>query len=97
MAINIFKPISFGKEVFHLQSYDENSFVINYTLDSGGGVPPQIPIYMDEHFLIMQGEITFNVDGKKIEKKKGEDIFVSKGIVHSIKNGGTQWVFMTVT
>lgn len=97
MANTIFRPLKFGKETFHPKSYDENSFVMDYALEIGGGVPPHIHKHMDEHFLVQEGVMTFTVGGKKIVKKKGEDIFVPKGVTHAIKNAGTEQVKMLVT
>ncbi len=86
MTTNIFRPIKFGKEVFHAKIYDENSFVMDWTVESGGSVPPHIHYHMDEYFKISKGEIIFQVNGKKIVKGVGEEFFVPKGTVHSVTN-----------
>lgn len=97
MASKIFRPLKFGKETFHATSYDEQSFVMNYLLESGGAVPPHVHKHMDEHFLVKRGVMTFTVAGKKIMKQQGEDVFVPKGVTHAIKNAGTDQVEMVVT
>lgn len=66
---NIFRPLRMGKEVFHPQSYDERSFVMNYTLEKGGMVPPHLHVHMDEYFSVVRGEMKFIVNGKTIIKK----------------------------
>jgi quercetin dioxygenase-like cupin family protein len=86
MTTDIFRPIKLGKEVFHPKSYDENSFVMKWTVEAGGKVPPHIHYHMDEHFTITKGEITFQVKGEKITKKNGEEFFVPKGTIHSVTN-----------
>jgi quercetin dioxygenase-like cupin family protein len=86
MTTDILKPIKLGKEVFHPKSYDENSFVMDWTVEAGGKVPPHVHYHMDEHFKITKGEITFQVNGEKITKKDGEEFFVPKGTVHSVTN-----------
>jgi mannose-6-phosphate isomerase-like protein (cupin superfamily) len=96
MTSNIFKPIKIGKETFHPQSFDKNSFVMNYKLDAGGMVPPHCHIHMDEHFEIVKGEMKFKVNGKTIIKKTGEEIMVPKGVKHSIANVGIEQVEMNV-
>lgn len=53
MTTNIFRPIQLGKETFHPQSFDENSFVMIYKLESDGMVPPHLHIYMDEYFSVI--------------------------------------------
>lgn len=97
MNTNLFRPIKLGKEVFHPQSYDDNTFIMLYTLEKKGGVPPHVHVHMDERFIIQRGEMTFMLNGKKIVKKSGEEFFVPKGQTHSIKNTGTEQAIMTVT
>lgn len=94
---NIFVPLKFGKETFHARSFDEQSFVMNYKLEPKGKVPNHLHKFMDEHFLVTKGEMTFKVDGKTIIKKVGEEIMVPKGITHSISNKGKEEVEMVVT
>lgn len=86
MKTDIFRPIKIGKEVFHAKSYDENSFVMDWTMEVGGKVPKHIHKHMDEHFTVTQGEVLFTVNGEKILKKLGEELFVPKGATHSITN-----------
>lgn len=94
---NIFRPLRVGKEMFHPQSYDENSFVMNYTLEKGGMVPPHLHVHMDEYFSVLRGEMKFIVNGETIIKKAGEAIMVPKGVKHAIKNAGHEQVEMNVT
>jgi quercetin dioxygenase-like cupin family protein len=96
MATNIFRPIRIGKETFHPESFDTNSFIMNYKLEAGGMVPPHAHLYMDEHFSVIKGEMKFKVNGKTILKKAGEEIIIPKGIKHSIANAGKEKVEMTV-
>lgn len=86
MATDIFRPITFGKETFHAQSFDAQSFVMHWTVAKGGKVPGHYHQHMDEHFLITEGEILFAVNGEKILKKAGESYFVPKGVVHAVIN-----------
>ena len=97
MKINIFKEINLGKEVFIPKHYDENSFVMDWTMEAGGKVPPHFHKYTDEHFKINKGEILFTVNGQKMLKKQGEELFVPKGIVHTLSNSGKGQVHVTVT
>jgi quercetin dioxygenase-like cupin family protein len=97
MNTNVFRPIKLGKEVFYPKSYDENSFVMDWTVEAGGKVPPHVHFHMDEHFIITHGEITFQVNSEKILKKAGEEFFVPKGIVHSVTNTNKDQSAMTVT
>lgn len=97
MTTDIFKPIKLGKEVFHPKFYDENSFIMDWTMEAGGKVPPHVHHHSDELFKITKGEILFQVDGKKIIKKSGEELFVPKGTPHSIINPIKDQVGITVT
>jgi quercetin dioxygenase-like cupin family protein len=97
MSTNIFRPIKFGKEVFHPKSYDKNSFVMDWTIEAGGKVPTHVHNHMDEHFLITEGEILFEANHGRILKKTGETYFVSKGTDHSVSNAINGRSGMTVT
>lgn len=94
--IDIFQPLQFGKETFHPQSYDEQSFMMHCKMEPGCKVPTHIHRYMDEKFTILTGEIQFTVDGKTIIKKAGEELFVAKGIPHAISVIDKQAIEMKV-
>jgi len=96
MTTNIFRPLVIGKETFHPQSFDTDSFVMNYKLEPGGMVPPHAHLHMDEYFSIIKGEMRFNVNGKTLIKKAGEEMMVPKGMKHSIANAGNEQVEVTV-
>ncbi len=96
METNIFRPISFGKEVFYPKSYDENSFIMDWTMEAGGMVPPHLHKYSDEHFTVTKGEVLFTVNGEKITKQVGDTLLVPKGTPHSIKNPGKGQIGLTV-
>lgn len=97
MSKNIFRPISFGKEVFYPKSYDQNSFIMDWTMEAGGMVPPHLHKYSDEHFTVTKGEVLFTVNGEKIIKTVGDTLLVPKGITHSIKNPGNGQIGLNVT
>ena len=96
MKVNIFQEIKLGKEVFIPKRFDENSFEMDWTMQAGGKVPSHFHKYCDEHFTIKKGEILFIVNGKKITKKVGEELFIPKGIPHAINNIGNDTVQATV-
>lgn len=97
MKVNIFREIKLGKEVFIPKHYDENTFVMDWTMQAGGKVPTHFHKFSDEHFKITKGEVEFTVSGEKISKKAGEELFVPKGIPHAINNSGKDAVQITVT
>lgn len=97
MTKNIFRPIKLGKEVFHPKQYDENSFIMDWTMEAGGKVPTHIHQHMDEHFTITKGEILFKIKGESIRKKEGDKFFVPKGTPHSVINPTKGQIGMTVS
>ncbi len=97
MTPNIFKPFKFGKETFHPQSFDENSFVMNFSLEKGGAVPPHTHHHCDEHFKVVKGEIKFTMNGKTIMKKAGEELYVPKLIPHTQANAGNETAELVIS
>lgn len=54
----------------------------------GGGPPPHIHRREDEAFFILEGEITFTLDGRKVVAKPGAFVQGPRGIPHAFKNEG---------
>jgi len=52
----------------------------------GGGPPPHIHRREDEAFFVLEGQITFTVDGKRIVAGPGTFLQGPRGIPHSFKN-----------
>lgn len=52
----------------------------------GGGPPLHIHQREEEFFMVLDGEITFWVDGTIIRRKAGETAFVPRGAAHCFKN-----------
>lgn len=86
MAPDKFRALKMGKETFYPMTDDENAFVMDWSVEKGGGVPPHLHKFMDEKFVITKGEFRFKMNGETIIKKAGEEHFVPKGAVHSVKN-----------
>ncbi|MEY4198446.1 MAG: Quercetin 2,3-dioxygenase [Verrucomicrobiota bacterium] len=55
----------------------------------GGGPPPHIHHREDESFFVLEGEITFQLAGKKVVAKAGSFIQGPRGIPHAFKNEST--------
>ncbi len=96
MAVNIFRPIKFGKEVFIPKSFDQSHFTMDWWMEAGGKVPNHLHRYMDEHFTVTEGEVLFESKEEKIVKKAGETFFVPKGITHSVSNKSKNTICVTV-
>jgi quercetin dioxygenase-like cupin family protein len=54
----------------------------------GGGPPPHRHSREVEFFQVLEGEITFVVDGKSIAAGPGSFVHMPIGVVHSFKNAG---------
>lgn len=52
----------------------------------GGGPIPHIQTREHEGFYIIEGQLTFDVDGQKIEAKPGAFVNVPPNVLHSFKN-----------
>jgi quercetin dioxygenase-like cupin family protein len=61
-------------------------FGFEATEPPGGGPPLHIHHTEDELFLVLEGEITFYIDGRVIHARKGESAFVPRGAAHCFKN-----------
>lgn len=89
MASNIYQPFSFMKQTFTCVSYDECSFVMEWTMEPKGFVPTHYHEFMDEHFDVVSGEGEFVIDGEKRIARSGDRLSVAKGIKHSIRTAST--------
>ena len=52
----------------------------------GGGPPPHVQSREDEGFYILEGEMTFVADGKKVVAQKGAFLNIPRGVLHTFKN-----------
>jgi quercetin dioxygenase-like cupin family protein len=65
----------------------------------GGGPPPHVHSKEDELFLVVEGRVSFFVDGDWTEVLAGGAVYLPRGTVHSYRNTGTtpsrQWILTT--
>ena len=52
----------------------------------GGGPPLHIHHNEEEFFLVLEGEITFFIDGQILRRTAGQSAFVPRGAAHCFKN-----------
>jgi len=52
----------------------------------GGGPPLHIHTREDEFFLVLEGEVSFYIDGRVIRAHAGQSAFVPRGAAHCFKN-----------
>lgn len=63
----------------------------------GGGPPPHVHSREEEGFYILEGEITFTVNGEKIVAKAGTFANMPVGMPHSFKNESSQPAKMLIS
>src|SRR6187200_705517 len=63
----------------------------------GGGPPPHVHSREEEGFFILDGEITFTVNGEKIVAKAGTFANMPVGTPHSFKNESDQPARMLIS
>lgn len=61
-------------------------FAFEATEPPGGGPPLHIHTREDEFFLVLEGEITFFIDGIVTRVGAGGSAFVPRGVAHCFKN-----------
>jgi quercetin dioxygenase-like cupin family protein len=52
----------------------------------GGGPPPHYHTREEEAFYVLEGEITFTVDGRTVTGKAGTFVQIPRGMPHAFKN-----------
>lgn len=63
----------------------------------GGGPPPHVHHNEEEGFFILEGEITFTINGQKVVAKSGTFANMPVGLPHSFKNESDQPAKMIIT
>jgi len=61
-------------------------FAFEATEPPGGGPPLHIHATEDEYFLVLEGEMSFYIDGKVLTVQEGGSAFVPRGLPHCFKN-----------
>ena len=63
----------------------------------GGGPPPHVHGREEEGFYVLEGEVTFTVNGERIVAKAGTFANMPVGTPHSFKNEGTRTARMLIS
>ena len=63
----------------------------------GGGPPPHVHSREEEGFYILDGEITFTVNGERVVAKAGTFANMPVGVPHSFKNEGDRPARMLIS
>jgi len=61
-------------------------FAMDCVIGAGGGPPPHRHLAEDELFYVLEGAVTFTMDGETRVVGAGESVFVPRGAAHSYVN-----------
>ena len=56
----------------------------------GGGSPPHVHRREEETFHVLEGELEFNVGGRKIRGAVGDTMFAPRDVPHFVRNAGAK-------
>ena len=70
--------------------------LIHAVIPPGGGPPPHIHRREDEAFYVLEGELTFQAEGKDIPASVGAWISLSRGSLHCFRNNSTTTAKMLI-
>lgn len=81
-----YPEICWMKERFQVTELNDQICEFKWTMHPGGGVPEHYHEESEEHFQVIEGQLTFRVNGKTSVLGPGEEILVPKLALHSISN-----------
>ena len=84
--ISVFPEVGWMEESFQVHKLDDENCEFDWTIQPGGSVPKHIHIASDEHFEILEGEVTFLVKDEIIIGNAGFELTIPKMTPHSVSN-----------
>ena len=90
---------AFGQEAHVLVSSEQTAdafCVLRVSFPPGNVTPPHLHRATDETFLIESGEIEINRGGELLRGRKGDAIYLPKGIPHALRVGNDEGVALVV-
>ena len=90
---------AFGQEAHVLVSSEQTGdafCVLRFFIPPGNVTPPHLHRATDETFLIESGEIEINRGGELLRGRKGDAIYLPKGIPHGLRVGNGEGVTLVV-
>ncbi len=88
MKTATYPTVGWGKECFLPLQLSETACEFVWTMQPGGSVPEHLHKDCDEHFEVLEGEITSTIAGKTVVAKAGETFTVPRMTLHSPANKG---------
>jgi quercetin dioxygenase-like cupin family protein len=71
-------------------------FVMEATVPPGGGPPPHVHAREEEGFYVLDGEIDFEAEGRRLRAGPGTYLNMPKGGAHAFRNNGERPARMLV-
>lgn len=66
--------------------------VVEYTFPPGAvGAAPHVHDGHSEHFHILDGQVTFDLDGQSTTLDVGGTVSIPRGVAHGFRNASTTW------
>ena len=90
---------AFGQEAYLLVSSEQTGeafCVLRFFMPLGNVTPPHLHRSTDETFLIESGEIEINRGGELLRGRRGDAIYLPKGIPHGLRVGNDEGVTLVV-
>jgi len=90
---------AFGQEAHVLVSSEQTGdafCVLRFFVPPGNVTLPHLHRATDETFLIESGEIEINRDGELLHGRRGDAIYLPKGIPHALRVGNDEGVALVV-
>ena len=75
----------------------DSYFMLEAIVPPDGGPPPHVQTREDEGFFVLDGTVTFWVDGEEVEAGPGTFLNVPRGAVHNFKNRTEQNARMLIS
>ena len=67
-----------------------------WTEPGGGVLAEHVHPQLEERYEVVEGQVTFRVDGKQRQAGPGERLVVAPGVRHSFRNTGTETAHLVV-
>lgn len=77
---------------FLVQSHDASGSytTMEITVPPGEGANPHSHADEEEQFYVIDGDLTYTIDGTRVEAAAGDFVHIPRGVQHSFKNGDRQ-------
>ncbi len=69
---------------------DGGYFMMHAVVPPGGGPPPHTQTREEEGFYVLEGRVTFWIEGERKETEAGAFVHVPRGVAHNFRNESDQ-------